>query len=353
MKRISTICVLIFNILLFPGVDAVGQLSAGYWQFVSVEYHERLAVPDHCYPSRKEGSEGNLTATISKTCGEDLTPLSKYKAVWSAPPQILVPSKGVDFKASVTLLQNRNVNWTLPLMLKGKFLPYNAPPGQASFYETGGVGPQGNPQSAGRIYSFDNLSLPTPVKVPGHSVADDRGLMQFMVLVGCLSSEYWWNYVYKWTDSAADTKLSNLARGKRASQSSTGYGGTAGRAVDGNTNGDYFAGSMTHTEEANLPQPWWQVDLGRSSQIDHLILWNRKDCCGQRLSSFWVFVSDSPFPNGDAAALLRNSRIWHYEFKGIAGSQARIPVGRSGRFVRIQLSSREPLSLAEVEVFGK
>lgn len=165
-----------------------------------------------------------------------------------------------------------------------------------------------------------------------------------------------WKSLLPATTQAAQTTsaaMVNLARGKRATQSSTGYGGTADRAVDGNTNGDYFAGSMTHTEEANLPQPWWQVDLGRPAQIDHLILWNRKDCCSQRLASFWVFVSDSPFPGGDASALLRNNRIWHYEFSGTAGPQTRIAVGKQGRYIRVQLSSREPLSLAEVEVFGR
>jgi hypothetical protein len=151
--------------------------------------------------------------------------------------------------------------------------------------------------------------------------------------------------------------LVNLARGKPAVQSSTlsafGGFGTADRAVDGNTNGDYFARSVTHTEEDNRPQPWWQVDLGVSSQIDHVILWNRRDCCGERLAAFWVFVSESPFPAGDLSALLRDGRIWRYEFSGVAGPQSRIAVGKPGRYIRVQLSGRGPLSLTEVEVFGK
>jgi len=156
------------------------------------------------------------------------------------------------------------------------------------------------------------------------------------------------------SDQAQQSALVNLARGKPAVQSSTAYGGTADRAVDGNTNGDYFAGSsVTHTEENDRPQPWWQVDLGVSSQIDHVMLWNRRDCCGERLASFSVFVSDSPFLAGDVSALLRDGRIWRYEFSGVAGPQTRIPVGRRGRYIRVQLSGRAPLSLAEVEVFGK
>ena len=80
------------------------------------------------------------------------------------------------------------------------------------------------------MFSLDNLARPAPLKVPGHGVADAQ-------------------------DSAA--AFVNLALGKPAVQSSTGYGGTADRAVDGNTNGDYFAGrSVSHTAENNQPQPW-------------------------------------------------------------------------------------------------
>eukprot|EP01052_Picozoa_sp_SAG31_P050844 SAG31_NODE_11797_length_997_cov_1.448775_1_plen_113_part_10 len=51
----------------------------------------------------------------------------------------------------------------------------------------------------------------------------------------------------------------NLATGQPASQSSEGWDGSPGRAVDGNVNGAYGAGSCTHT---NASPSWWQVDLG-------------------------------------------------------------------------------------------
>ena len=51
----------------------------------------------------------------------------------------------------------------------------------------------------------------------------------------------------------------NLALNKPATQSSTATGGAAGLAVDGNTNGNFFAGSVSHTLLDN--QAWWQVDL--------------------------------------------------------------------------------------------
>ncbi len=52
--------------------------------------------------------------------------------------------------------------------------------------------------------------------------------------------------------------------------------------MDGNTDGNHANGSVTHTNAES--QPWWQVDLGSSTPIQVVELWNRTDCCGSRLS---------------------------------------------------------------------
>ena len=52
---------------------------------------------------------------------------------------------------------------------------------------------------------------------------------------------------------------SNIAQFKPTKQSSVHDGGAANRAVDGNTNGNWGAVSVTHTQgEEN---PWWEVNL--------------------------------------------------------------------------------------------
>ena len=83
----------------------------------------------------------------------------------------------------------------------------------------------------------------------------------------------------------------NLALGRRTSQSSTGYGGFASRAVDGDTDGVYGNLSITHTapDDAN---PWWRVDLDGTFFLERIVLWNRTDCCSERLSNFRVSVLD-------------------------------------------------------------
>src|SRR5262249_6722789 len=84
----------------------------------------------------------------------------------------------------------------------------------------------------------------------------------------------------------------NLARGGKATQSSTDYSGEPQRAIDGNTNGDYFAAnSTTHTRQEN--DPWWEVDLGGDKPIERIVLWNRTDGeVGSRLPNSRVLVVD-------------------------------------------------------------
>jgi hypothetical protein len=147
----------------------------------------------------------------------------------------------------------------------------------------------------------------------------------------------------------------NLAQGKAATQSSTLLGfatSGAGRAVDGTTDGNFFNGSVTHTNlDANA---WWQVDLGASALVNSVIIWNRTDCCGTRLNDYWVFISDTPFSPNDTPATLQNRAGTFSSHQTTAPSPSMtIPAGGAqGRYVRVQLNGANYLSLAEVQVIG-
>jgi len=148
--------------------------------------------------------------------------------------------------------------------------------------------------------------------------------------------------------------LSNLARGKAATQSSNLFmvAGAPGLAVDGNTDGNLFDGSVSTT---NLdPNPWWQVDLGASATVSSVIVYNRTDCCGTRLSDFWVFVSNTPFQANDTPTTLQSRAGTFSSHQTTAPNPSvTIPVNAPGRYVRVQLSSANYLSLAEVQVYGQ
>lgn len=141
----------------------------------------------------------------------------------------------------------------------------------------------------------------------------------------------------------------DLALGKPATQSSTLYT-SAAAAVDGNRDGNFANASVTHT--SSTFQPWWQVDLGTSQNLDTIRLWNRTDCCGDRLSNFYVLVSDQPFVSTDLNTTLFQAGVSSYYTAGQAGTMTAITLGRTGRYVRVQLTGTNSLSLAEVEISG-
>jgi hypothetical protein len=123
-------------------------------------------------------------------------------------------------------------------------------------------------------------------------------------------------------------------------------------AVDGNTDGGFYHGSVTATDRD--AHAWWQVDLGSSKLIGSIAIWNRTDCCAERLGDYWVFVSDTPFrPTDTPAVLEQRTGIWKSHQTTPPNPSITIPVAAQGRYVRVQLSGDGYLSLAEVQVFGQ
>ena len=69
--------------------------------------------------------------------------------------------------------------------------------------------------------------------------------------------------------------------------------GAADRAIDGNTDATYRNRSITHTRHSDK-RPWWEVDLGKETTFDRLVVWNRTDNdMADRLRFFRVQVLDS------------------------------------------------------------
>lgn len=102
----------------------------------------------------------------------------------------------------------------------------------------------------------------------------------------------------------------DLASGKPTSQSSTEFGGVSSRAVDGNRDGTFGNNGVTHT--TTQYQPWWQVDLGTSSQISRIRIYNRTDCCEDRLRNFYVFAASFDMSGKTMSELLEDPAVWKY-----------------------------------------
>lgn len=164
------------------------------------------------------------------------------------------------------------------------------------------------------------------------------------------------------TASTVAAQSQNLALGKIATQSTdigppfNASDGLAFKAVDGNTDGNWNGGSVTSTactidstnECRGTTDPWWQVDLGTDFVIDRIQIWNRTDCCKERLNNFRIWVKSSTggwenFISGSGLHTFNPGEQYPLTFQG----------SKQARFVRVQLVNPSViLSLAEVMVFG-
>ncbi|MEM9775280.1 MAG: DUF1800 family protein, partial [Chloroflexota bacterium] len=151
----------------------------------------------------------------------------------------------------------------------------------------------------------------------------------------------------------------NLALGQPVTSSSAVNSGNAGQAVDGETNGSFFSGSVfsTHVEEA----PWWQVNLTNNESdaftIYEISVYPRTDCCRDQLNDFFVFVSNSDMSGQTQQELLNDPYVWHTQSTDndlLNRPKITLPVWQIGRYVKIQRTgSNQSLAMAEVEVIGE
>jgi len=159
-------------------------------------------------------------------------------------------------------------------------------------------------------------------------------------------------------DLAAPTV--NLALGQAATQSSTfdeadgSATGSAPHAVDGDTDGTWRnpADTVTHTALRGDDDPWWQVALGQDSVVDEVELWNRTDCCRERLGGS-LFLASEDMSSRTYTELRADPAVTEVPFTpGVRPNiSVRVPP-TTARFVRVQLVGVSPLHMAEVEVLG-
>ncbi|MBU2994833.1 polysaccharide lyase family 7 protein [Cellulophaga baltica] len=144
----------------------------------------------------------------------------------------------------------------------------------------------------------------------------------------------------------ASTTVENIALSGTAEQSSTNTSGVgaASLAIDGNTSGEWSDDSSDNSvTRTNIEsEAWWQVRLGDDYEIGDIVIWNRTDCCTDRLTNFDVFVYNE---NGDQ---VYKSTITEEPSPSLILSTG----GVVGSRVRIKLKGEDNLSLAEVQVYS-
>lgn len=142
--------------------------------------------------------------------------------------------------------------------------------------------------------------------------------------------------------TASDYFGSNAAVGKPARQSSTEGSASAARAVDGKATNIFSQKSCTRTKMEN--EPWWSVDLEQPSVVTEVQVFNRGDCCGERLSKAEVRV-------GDSGSDWSKNTMCGARFSVPQGGSKRIACPTvKGRYVFVVIRERQILTLCEVRV---
>jgi hypothetical protein len=109
-----------------------------------------------------------------------------------------------------------------------------------------------------------------------------------------------------------------------------------GGYTDGNFFGNKF--SVTHTNKDQ--GAWWQVDLGAIKTINQINIYNRTDCCMDRLSQYRVIISINP-----------NIKTYQKDFHSAPNPTAIIDLGIEGiegRYVKIQLLNKDYTAISAI-----
>ncbi|XP_063690821.1 uncharacterized protein LOC134823326 [Bolinopsis microptera] len=132
---------------------------------------------------------------------------------------------------------------------------------------------------------------------------------------------------------------------RQASQSSTGWGGNAARAIDGNTANSWTQNSCTHTKASGTA--WWKVNLGVLYKVHKVVIYNRMDCCGDRLDGAQV----QAFHGSSLVKIC--GRIDYQSGKLSYTIECRHNGDTIADMIKIIQTSGKKLTLCEVETYGE
>lgn len=149
--------------------------------------------------------------------------------------------------------------------------------------------------------------------------------------------------------AAVPPNVATLGTASESSNYQNPYAGVA-HAIDGNTDGQFGDGSVTHTKYdsgngVGTGFAWWSVKLDKEYLVSSIDVWNRTDCCSNRLRDFTVTMFD------------QGSSVWSSIYSAAEGPapSSSFAIGTNGIVgdqVRVQLNRQDYLSLAEVQVYG-
>ena len=128
---------------------------------------------------------------------------------------------------------------------------------------------------------------------PSHVITTQVGLVRYIRLMKS-GTNTGGDYINLSEIQVIDIDGVNRALTGTASQSSNFNGlSTADNCIDGDTS---KTGTDTCHTLNSTTNEWWQVDLGANFNVSEIRIFNRDDCCENRLSNMYVLAADTAFP---------------------------------------------------------
>ncbi|KAG2493532.1 hypothetical protein HYH03_008346 [Edaphochlamys debaryana] len=165
--------------------------------------------------------------------------------------------------------------------------------------------------------------------------------------------------VYGWPSPDGLAPAPDVALGKPAYASSVYSTNWPAQAFDGNL-ADLFH-SLDSSNGFSEPNPWLAVDLGAPLDVQRVKLYNRRDCCGDRLAFAEVRIGSQPITRReDSSLVVQNELVWKMAEYGATGAVYDVQVYpvRRGRYTTLQnfhpngASPGYPLHIQELELYG-
>ena len=106
--------------------------------------------------------------------------------------------------------------------------------------------------------------------------------------------------------------------------------------------GDISTFSHTHPDDT---KPWWLVEFDAVMEFHHIKIYNRDNCCRERLNDFSIYYGDSLDLHQTCVSHQNMSMILS---KSFTCRECIV----TGKYLKLKLHNNNTLHLGEVEIYG-
>ena len=121
-------------------------------------------------------------------------------------------------------------------------------------------------------------------------------------------------------------------------------GSSPPRAVDGVISSNNLGWGQCQ-QWSSVANPWWGVDLGSNTHVTKVKLYNRNDCCPDRLQQVKIYLGNDWNTYSNNAQVAANVDV-------PKDSPLEVEINKSGRYLFVARPGKSGLTLCELQVWG-